>query len=134
MYFLVAALFGHTASSSPFCHWTRYVSSLFCWVFLSYEMNLTGPKAVFMFVVARASRTSLGVMLLARFRASATTYIAAYASAPWYSVSKPYFFLNLSKYSFAPGNGKVSIQSVAENTPFAASPALLANSGRVNPA
>src|SRR5512135_1574051 len=134
MYFLVAALFGHTASNSPFCHWTRYVSSLFCWVFFPYEMNLTGPKAVFMSVADRASRTSLGVMLFARFRASATTYIAAYASAPWYSVSEPYFFWNLLKYSLAPGNGKVSIQSVAEKTPSDASPALLANSGSVNPA
>src|SRR3989304_944985 len=64
-------------------------------------MNLTGPKAVFKSVFTRASRTSLGVMLFARFRASATTYIAAYASAPWYSVSEPYFFRKLEAYSLA---------------------------------
>jgi hypothetical protein len=73
-------------------------------------------------------------MLFARFRASATTYIAAYASAPWYSVSEPYFFRKLAEYCLAPGNGSVSTHRVAEKTPSAASPALLANSGSVNPA
>src|SRR5512140_264493 len=134
MYAFVATFFGQTASNWPFCHWTIYVSSLFCWVFLPYETNLTGPKTVFKFVAAKASRMSFGERLFARFSASATTCIAAYASAPWYSVSEPNFFWNLLKYSLAPGNGSVSSHSVAEYTPFAASPALLANSGRVKPA
>src|SRR3990170_4506030 len=81
-YFFSATSFGHTVVRFPFCHWTMKVGSLFCWVFFSYETNLTGPNAVIMSVVARASRTSLGVMLFALFRASATTYNEAYASAP----------------------------------------------------
>src|SRR3989337_2072496 len=90
MYFILAASLGQTVSRFPFCHWTMKVGSLFCWVFFSYETNLTGPKAVIMSVVNKASRTSFGVMLFALFRASATTYREAYASAPWYSVSSLY--------------------------------------------